>query len=244
MNSPKNIVANFIALPIGSLSLTPSNGFSTSGSWGGSFSPSSQTYTLQNTGGTPINWSVSKTQGWVTLSSTSGSLAAGASITLTVSINSNANSLMPGPYSDTVSFTNTTNGNGNTTRPVSLTVNALPPPPPSGGTARVEIDHTFRGDLVVIVGVGNVTSPSWSTVVSNQSGGSADNVYADVDISGGSAYLPPSNTNVWFLKVSDQASGDTGTIRTFRITSQGQAYSSTNPPVPVNDFQTGYAYIR
>ena len=88
-----------------------------------------------------------------------------------------------------------------------------------------------------------MNSPSWSTGVSNRSGGSADNVYADVDISGGSAYLPPSNTNVWFLKVRDQASGNTGMIRTFRITSQGRTYSSTDPPVPVNDFQTGYAYI-
>ena len=41
---------------------------------------------------------------------------------VTVSINSNANSLVPNTYTDTVSFANTTNGLGNTTRPVSLTV--------------------------------------------------------------------------------------------------------------------------
>jgi subtilisin-like proprotein convertase family protein len=117
-------------------------------------------------------------------------------------------------------------------------------PPPSGAMARVEIDHTYRGDLVVTVGVGNVSSPSWSKVVSNRSGGSADNLYVDVDLSGGSAYLPPDGSKVWFLKVSDQAYGDTGTIRTFRITYQGQTFSSTDPPVSVRDNQTSYAYIR
>ena len=116
-------------------------------------------------------------------------------------------------------------------------------PPPPSASARVEIDHTYRGDLVVTVGVGNVNSPSWSTVVSNRAGGSADNLYVDVDISAGAAYLPPSSTNVWFLKVTDAAAGDTGTIKTFRITSGGQTYTSTNPPVAVPDNQTVYAYI-
>ena len=116
-------------------------------------------------------------------------------------------------------------------------------PPPPSASARVEIDHPYRGDLVVTVGVGNVNAPSWSTVVSNRAGGSADNLYVDVPISGGAAYLPPSSTNVWFLKVTDAAAGDTGTIKTFRITSGGQTYTSTNPPVAVPDNQTVYAYI-
>jgi hypothetical protein len=80
-------------------------------------------------------------------------------------------------------------------------------------------------------------------VVSNRAGGSADNLYVDVPISGGAAYLPPSASNVWFLKVTDAAAGDTGTIKAFRITSGGQTYTSTNPPVAVPDNQTVYAYI-
>jgi subtilisin-like proprotein convertase family protein len=116
-------------------------------------------------------------------------------------------------------------------------------PPPPTASARVEIDHTYRGDLVVTVGVGNVNAPSWSTVVSNRAGGSADNLYVDVDISAGATYLPPSSTNIWFLKVTDAASGDVGTIKTFRITSGGQTYTSTNPPVVIPDNQTVYAYI-
>lgn len=108
----------------GSLAVSPVGGLSTSGKFGGAFSPSSMAFTINNPGSTAINWTAAKTQSWVTLSSTSGSLAAGASATVTATINSNANSLNVGSYSDTVTFTNTTNGTGNTTRPVSLTVNA------------------------------------------------------------------------------------------------------------------------
>ena len=122
-----NPISVAISAPIpGTLSITPSGGFSASGSQGGPFSPASQIYTLRNGGGTTLNWTASRAQNWVNLSSTSGALAAGASTTVTVSINSNANGLNPGNYSDTVTFTNTTNGNGNTTRPVALAVQAIP----------------------------------------------------------------------------------------------------------------------
>jgi LmbE family N-acetylglucosaminyl deacetylase len=121
MNGNKTVEADFAAIP-GNLSVTPSDGLSASGTQGGPFSPSSKTYTLQNTGGTAINWSVSNTQGWVSLSSSGGSLTAGASTTVAVSINGGANSLGAGSYSDTVSFINTTNGNGSTFRSVALTV--------------------------------------------------------------------------------------------------------------------------
>jgi hypothetical protein len=117
---PKNLIV--ITAP--SISVMPADGFASMGYQGGPFSPISKIYTLTNTGGSAINWNVSRTKTWISLSSTSGSLAAGASTSVTASINSNANSLTEGSYSDTISFTNTTNGSGNTTRPVSLQVMA------------------------------------------------------------------------------------------------------------------------
>jgi hypothetical protein len=111
--------------PPGVLSVTPADGLSASGTQGGPFSPSSKTYILTNTGGIPINWMASKGQTWVSLSSTYWVLAGGENTTVTVSINSNANSFTPGHYSDTITFTNITNGDGNTTRPVSLTVTEI-----------------------------------------------------------------------------------------------------------------------
>ena len=118
--------ANDPSAAAGAMSVMPAGGLSSSGAPGGPFSPSSQQYTLTNTGGTSINWTASKVQSWVTLSSAGGTLAAGANTTVTASINSGANTLAVGSYSDTVTFTNTTNGTGNATRPVSLTVTTAP----------------------------------------------------------------------------------------------------------------------
>jgi hypothetical protein len=108
----------------GQLEVTPAGGLSSSGTVGGPFSPSSVSYTLSNTGDSSLSWTAGKTQNWVSLSASSGTLAAGASTTVTVSINANADGLTAGSYSDTVSFVNSTTGNGNTTRAVALTVNA------------------------------------------------------------------------------------------------------------------------
>ena len=110
----------------GALSVTPAGGLTSTGLVGGPFTPASQAYTLRNTGGTAINWTGTKNQAWTTLSAASGALAAGATTTVTVSINTAANSLAAGTYNDTVTFTNTTNGSGNTTRLVTLTVSSQP----------------------------------------------------------------------------------------------------------------------
>jgi uncharacterized repeat protein (TIGR01451 family) len=110
------------ALNPAQLSVSPSSGLTSSGTVGGPFSPSSQVYALGNTGSVTMNWTVSNTATWLTLSATSGALAGGDSTNVTVSINANANGLAAGSYSDTVSFTNATNGAGNTTRAISLTV--------------------------------------------------------------------------------------------------------------------------
>ncbi len=104
------------------LSVTPAVGLSSSGVAGGPFDPASRVYTLTNAGSDPLDWEASKTEGWVSLSTSSGVLEPGASTTVTVSINSAAESLDVGTYSDTVIFTNTTNGEGNDTRAVSLSV--------------------------------------------------------------------------------------------------------------------------
>jgi M6 family metalloprotease-like protein len=112
-------------VPLGNLTVTPAGNLSASGVYGGPFSSPSQIYTLTNSGSTSINWTAAKTQDWVTLSAPSGTLAAGASTSVTASINANANTLNVGSYSDTVTFTNTTNGTGNTTRGVSLTINPI-----------------------------------------------------------------------------------------------------------------------
>jgi len=112
------------AVNVGQLAVTPAGDLSSSGNAGGPFSPDSIIYTLTNSGSASLSWTANQTANWVSLSATSGDLAAGATTTVTVSLNNTAQSLTAGSYSDTISFVNTTTGNGNTSRNVNLTVNS------------------------------------------------------------------------------------------------------------------------
>ena len=113
----------------GYLTVTPADDFSSSGVLGGPFSPTSKTYILANTGTGSINWTASKTGNWLTLSDTSGKLERGTSTAMTVSINNNANFLPVGTYTDMITFLNTTNGSGSTTRTVTLLIETPDSPP-------------------------------------------------------------------------------------------------------------------
>ena len=144
----------------GPLTVTPAGGLTSSGTAGGPFTPSSLSYTLTNTGTAPMNWTASKAASWVTLSAAGGTLAAGATTTVTASINSGANSLAAGSYTDTVTFTNTTNGTGNTTRPVSLTVNAAEAPTIS--TVSLPAGAVSTAYSQTLAATGGTTPYSWS----------------------------------------------------------------------------------
>ncbi len=89
---------------------------------GGPVSPISQTYTLTNIGGVALDWTANNSTAWLSLSATSGTLAAGASTNVTATISAAVNSFAPGGYSDTIGFTNTPSGAGNTTRAVNLNI--------------------------------------------------------------------------------------------------------------------------
>jgi hypothetical protein len=146
----------------GPMTVTPAGGLTSSGTAGGPFTPSSLSYTLTNTGTAPMNWTASKVQSWVTLSAAGGTLAAGANTTVTASINSGANSLAAGSYSDTdtVTFTNTTNNEGSTTRPVSLTVNAAEAPTISTDSLPAgAVDMAYNQTLAA---TGGTTPYTWS----------------------------------------------------------------------------------
>ncbi|KPA16559.1 Kelch repeat-containing protein [Candidatus Magnetomorum sp. HK-1] len=110
----------------GVLEVTPQEKFVSSGEKGGSFSPKSTSYTLKNTGGTAIHFSISKNNNWLELSPTSGRIEPDATITVNVSISNNANQLEADTYDDIIQFTNTTNHQGDTNRNVTLTVTPKP----------------------------------------------------------------------------------------------------------------------
>ena len=105
------------------LVVSPLTNMTVASSVGGTLVPPDTTYTVANASGSPINWTASKSQSWISLSQTSGTLQAGGQTSITATVDPNVAGLLgPGHYSDTIVITNTTNGDGNTSRPVSLTI--------------------------------------------------------------------------------------------------------------------------
>lgn len=104
------------------MQVTPSTGLAASGDQGGPFSPTSQVYTIENAGNTAFSFQVTDDAAWVSIAGGSGSLNPGATANVTVSLNSAANGLPQGLHTATVQFANTTNHDGDTTRPVTLQI--------------------------------------------------------------------------------------------------------------------------
>jgi len=192
----------------GVLSVTPSTGLSSAGNTGGPFNPTSQTYTLTNTGQSSISWTASGSQNWMTVSPTSGTLAPNVSAAVTVSINSTANTLAAGTYSDTATFTNTTNGSGNAVRSVDLTISApTPPPTPTPGALSV----TPTTGLTASGNAGGPFSPASQAYTLTNTGQSSINWTASatkswVSLSSSGGTLPAGGSAVVTVSINSSAS--------------------------------------
>ncbi|MCH7813438.1 MAG: hypothetical protein IID40_05390, partial [Planctomycetes bacterium] len=105
------------------MTVGPTGSFDASGDPGGPFTPSSVIYTVENLGPGAISYAVSTATTWLTISNGAGTLPnVGDTAPVTVTINANADTLPVGRHDATVSFTNTTNGIGNTVRFVNLSI--------------------------------------------------------------------------------------------------------------------------
>lgn len=157
------------------LTVTPSSSFNPFGPYGGTtsaFTPSSIAYTLTNTGNTTLSWSASKGASWLTVSPSSGSLGAGANVTVTVSLNSGVSTQTVGSHTDTVIFDNITNGNGDTSRSVTLGVS--PPVPVLASLPAYTKGTSMTISWTATTGATSYdcqvsTSSSFATVLSTQS---------------------------------------------------------------------------
>ena len=122
MDGSKSVTAHFAALP-SLLVVSPGGSIDIQARAGGPFSPNRVTYTLANEGGTTITWRVSTAANWLSISPTEGTLQPGETVTVALSVfNRDTRSLAVGTYSDIVVFENLTNGVGDTTRAVNLTI--------------------------------------------------------------------------------------------------------------------------
>jgi hypothetical protein len=129
--------ANFVLSP--PLLVIPETGFAAIGPVGGAFSVDYQICTLTNTSASTVTWALSNPSAWLSVTSSNGTLAAGAVSNLTISLSSAAYSLAAGTYSGSIWITNVNNGRAQQLQ-FSLTV----------GTADYPIAVTgFNLDVVV-----------------------------------------------------------------------------------------------
>ncbi len=114
-----------IPVPARGMMVRPDDGLVSAGPAGGPFTPDSIVYTLENFSDSPIDYSVTNSVSWLTLTNATGTIPGGSSVEVTVSLNEEANQLGHGLHEDTVYFTNLTDHEGDTERPVSLDVDAM-----------------------------------------------------------------------------------------------------------------------
>ena len=152
---------------------------------GGPFIPASCVYTLTNSGGASLNWTITWSQTWLSLSATDGDLAPGASTNITLSINSSANNLAHGSYQDSLSFANITTGAGDTQRGVTLQVAPI----------MVSISLAEKGPDYFRIGFQGYPSRSYAILVSSNlaSWDVVETVTAGVD--GKVVYDAPASTS-------------------------------------------------
>jgi hypothetical protein len=106
-----NLLQALLAPPVENLGITPPLGFTAFGPGGGPFTVTSQTYTLTNTGSTPLHWNLVNTSQWLNVSATAGTLnPGGPSATVAVSLNAQADNFLIANLSGNVVFANTTAG--------------------------------------------------------------------------------------------------------------------------------------
>lgn len=103
------------------LEVRPLEDATLAGPLGGPFSPAFTSFTLTNAAGSPQVWTASVDVAWLTLSSTGGTLAAGASLGLDATLDASALALPAGDHTATITVTNTSSGRVQT-RAVTLSV--------------------------------------------------------------------------------------------------------------------------
>jgi VCBS repeat-containing protein len=104
-----------------SLDISPRTGLVSSGSAGGPFTPARLDFTVSNSGATPLDWTASRLQPWLSVSPSAGTLAPGESAMVVARLNATASALGIGDHSDTITFFNNATG-ALQTRTVTLSV--------------------------------------------------------------------------------------------------------------------------
>jgi subtilisin-like proprotein convertase family protein len=101
---------------------------------------------------------------------------------------------------------------------------------------RVDITHTFQGDLeVALIGPDNTT-----VLLHNLTGGGTDNINTTYNITTRSAqalsaFTGKNTSGAWKLRVRDLAAADTGTFNSWKVTFNGYSTLTANTAIPDNN---------
>ncbi len=101
-----NLLATLV--PSDSLTIAPLIGFNSTGPWSGPYLSSTQTFSITNAAGSPLCWSLINTSSWLCASTPGGALDPDASTNEVITVSATADSLLPGSYSASIQFSNST----------------------------------------------------------------------------------------------------------------------------------------
>jgi Malectin domain/Viral BACON domain len=221
-SSPQSIAATLTVAPPSTPALSVTPGSLSFSATAGSANPTAQNINISNTGSGSLNWTASKTQAWLTLSSTSGSGAASITVQPLIA------GLGAGGYTDTVTISapGATPSSGSVG--VTFTVNATAP-----------TINSFTASQSIITAGQSVTF-SWST--SNATSVSLNQGIGTVAVTG-STTVSPSATAFYTLTASSAAGTTansilitvgTGTTSGGNSANTDQWIPNSNPPQTYN----------
>jgi hypothetical protein len=107
------------------MQVTPSDGLTAAGEAGAAPAPDRVDYTVRNAGDATIEFEVVSTRSWVEAEPSGGLLEPGATATVAVRLAHGCDNLDLGTHGAAVEFVNRTDHDGDTSRPVSVTVGSL-----------------------------------------------------------------------------------------------------------------------
>jgi subtilase family serine protease len=151
------------------LAISPAGGFTSQGPFGGPFSASVQNFSLTNSGGTSLNWSLADAPSWLNVSPSSGTLTPGGiAVTVTASLNSAAASLPAGMYVAAMTFSNLTSGIGHNRLFILQVNDSLTVSPTTGFTANGPVGGPFNlTSQIFLLGNSAAGSLDWSVATAS-----------------------------------------------------------------------------
>ncbi len=116
------VLQSTLARPGQGIYVTPNDDLAATGDPGGPYAPTSIEYLMENVGPSPVDYLVTPSEPWVSVTGGTGTLPGLGSTTVTVELNMLAEALGNGFHTATVSFENTTNHIGDESRDVSVKI--------------------------------------------------------------------------------------------------------------------------